>query len=175
MIPAGIIFTILWHHHVMPSTGGILNTRIVSNDLWRNERTGELIETQTLSRELKDVDIGFNKIWINHILETIEEIGNAKIKVLFWLMQNKDKNNMVNATVRQIAEHAGVGEATVKRLMAALRKADIVRLEYGGRWILNPSLIFKGGHDRRMNVLIRYQQVELTSNSESNYLDKDAA
>ena len=63
-------------------------------------------------------------------------------------------------TVRQIAERSGVGEATVKRLMAALRKADVVRLEYGGRWILNPAVMFKGGHTRRMNVLIRYQSME---------------
>ena len=67
---------------------------------------------------------------------------------------------MVKATVRQIAERSGVGEATVKRLMAALRKADVVRLEYGGRWILNPAVAFKGGHSRRMNVLIRYKAME---------------
>jgi DNA-binding transcriptional ArsR family regulator len=153
-----------------------MNARVVGSDLWRNERTGELIETQTLTREIKDVDIGFDKIWVNHILETIEEIGNAKIKVLFWLMQNKDRNNMVKATVRQIAEQANVGEATVKRLMAALRKADVVRLEHGGRWILNPSVIFKGGHDRRMNVLIRYRQIQDSSHAENEtHLAKKAA
>ena len=37
-------------------------------------------------------------------------------------MRNMDSGNMVKATVRQIAERSGVGEATVKRLMAALRK-----------------------------------------------------
>jgi DNA-binding transcriptional ArsR family regulator len=135
--------------------------KLLGQDVWINQRTGEIIEAQTLTKEVQgDVDIGFHKLWIGHILETIEEVGNAKVKVLFWIMKNMDKSNMVRATVRQIAERSGVGEATVKRLMAALRKADVVRLEYGGRWILNPSVVFKGGHSRRMNVLIRYKSME---------------
>jgi DNA-binding transcriptional ArsR family regulator len=137
------------------------NAKLIGPDVWINQRTGEIIEAQTLSREVKgDVDVGFHKLWIGHILETIDEVGNAKVKVLFWLMRNMDGGNMVKATVRQIAERSGVGEATVKRLMAALRKADVVRLEYGGRWILNPAVAFKGGHSRRMNVLIRYKSME---------------
>ena len=135
--------------------------KLVGPDVWINQRTGEIIEAQTLKKEVKgDVDVGFHKLWIGHILETIDEVGNAKVKVLFWLMRNMDNGNMVKATVRQIAERSAVGEATVKRLMAALRKADVVRLEYGGRWILNPAVTFKGGHNRRMNVLIRYQAME---------------
>lgn len=135
--------------------------KLVGPDVWINQRTGEIVEAQTLTKEVGgDVDVGFHKLWIGHILETIDEVGNAKVKVLFWLMRNMDGNNMVKATVRQIAERSQVGEATVKRLMAALRKADVVRLEYGGRWILNPAVTFKGGHTKRMNVLIRYKAME---------------
>ena len=135
--------------------------KLIGTDVWINQKTGEIIEAQELRKEIKgDVDVGFHKLWIGHILETSDEVGNAKVKVLFWLMRNMDSGNMVKATVRQIAERSGVGEATVKRLMASLRKADVVRLEYGGRWILNPAVAFKGGHGRRMNVLIRYQAME---------------
>lgn len=67
---------------------------------------------------------------------------------------------MVHAGINEIAAKTGVGRATVARLMSALRKANVVRLEYGGRWMLNPALVFKGGHSRRMNVLIRYQAME---------------
>jgi DNA-binding transcriptional ArsR family regulator len=137
-----------------------MNARVLGADSWINQRTGEIIETQTLTREIKEVDIGFHKLWIGHILETIEEVGTAKVRVLFWLMKSADQNNMVRGTVNQIAQATGVSRATVGSLMAALRKADVVRLEYGGRWILNPAVVFKGGHDRRMNVLIRYKSME---------------
>ena len=130
-------------------------------DVWINQRTGEIIEAQTLTKEVRgDVDIGFEKLWIGHILEVIEETGNAKIQVLFWLLRNKDQNNMVKATLDTIAEKTGVSRRTVARLMVALRQADVIRLEFGGRWLLNPAVIFKGSHGRRMNVLIRYQSME---------------
>lgn len=138
------------------------NARLNEPDVWINQRTGEIIETQNITKELKagDVDIGFEKLWIGHILEAVDEVGNAKMKVLFWLIRNKDKSNMVRGSITEIAEKTGVGRATVARLMASLRKANVVRLEYGGRWMLNPAIVFKGSHDRRMNVLIRYKAMD---------------
>jgi len=138
-------------------------TRLIGPDVWINQRTGEIIDTQTLFQEVKgDVDVGFEKLWVGHILEAVQEVGNAKMQVLFWLIRNKDKNNMVRATLDDIATKTGASRSTVARLMASLRKANVVRLEYGGRWMLNPAVVFKGGHDRRMNVLIRYKSMEIT-------------
>ena len=137
------------------------DSRLQDADVWINQRTGEIIETQTLTKEVKgDVDVGFEKLWVGHILEAVEEVGNAKMKVLFWLIRNKDQGNMVKASINEIAQKTGVGRATVARLTSALRKANVVRLEYGGRWMLNPAVVFKGGHTRRMNVLIRYQSMK---------------
>ena len=136
-------------------------SRMDGPDVWINQRTGEIIETQTLSKQVKgDVDVGFEKLWVGHILEAVDEVGNAKMKVLFWLIRNKDQGNMVRATLDEIAQKTGSSRSTVARLMASLRRANVVRLEYGGRWMLNPAVVFKGGHTRRMNVLIRYQSME---------------
>ena len=136
-------------------------SKLHSPDGWINQRTGEIIEAQELRKDVKgDVDVGFEKLWIGHILDTINEVGNAKVQVLFWLIRNKDSGNMVRATLDDIAAKTKVSRRTVASLMTALRKADVVRLEYGGRWILNPALVFKGGHSRRMNVLIRYKAME---------------
>lgn len=134
--------------------------QVISKDRWVNQQTGEIIETQTLSKDVVDVDIGFEKLWLGHVLEAIDEVGNAKVKVLFWLLKNRDQYNMVRATIDTIAEKTGAGRATVARLMAALRRADVVRLEFGGRWLINPGVIFKGSHNKRMNVLIRYKSME---------------
>lgn len=135
--------------------------RLIGPDVWINQRTGEIIEAQTLTKEVKsDVDVGFEKLWIAHILEAVDEVGNAKMKVLFWLIRNKDRGNMVRATLDDIAAKTGSSRSTVARLMASLRKANVVRLEYGGRWMLNPAVVFKGAHSRRMNVLVRYKAME---------------
>lgn len=135
--------------------------RLLGPDVWINQRTGEIIEAQTLSKQVTgDVDIGFEKLWVGHILDAVQEVGNAKMQVLFWLIRNKDRNNMVRATLDDIASKTGVSRRTVASLMTALRKANVVQLEHGGRWMLNPAVVFKGGHSRRMNVLIRYKAME---------------
>lgn len=137
------------------------DARLLGADVWINQRTGEIIETQTLTKQVQgDVDIGFEKLWVGHILEAVEEVGNAKMKVLFWLIRNKDRGNMVKATLDEIAKKTGSSRSTVARLMASLRKANVVRLEHGGRWMLNPAIVFKGSHTNRMNVLIRYRSME---------------
>lgn len=138
----------------------IATKQVINKDRWVNQQTGEIIETQTLTKEVADVDIGFEKLWIGHILETIDTVGNVKVKVLFWLLKNKDQYNMVKATIDTIAAKTGASRATVGSLMTALRRADVVRLEYGGRWLINPGVMFRGSHNKRMNVLIRYKSME---------------
>ena len=97
-------------------------------------------------------DSGFHKIWLAEILDLMEEVGNAKIKVLMWLLSEADSQNQILATYKEIAEGSGVGIATVTRLMRALRKADVVTESRRSLWRLNPKVIFKGNHEQRLNV-----------------------
>ena len=121
--------------------------------------TGELIQTQVIERVVGDGDAGFHKIWLGHILELVEEVGNAKMVVLVWLLKNADSQNQIYASLREIAKATGVGVATVQRLMAALVRADVVtRASRYGAWRLNPEVVFAGSGQKRMNVLIRYRQ-----------------
>lgn len=124
----------------------------------RDEDTGEVFETQVVERAINGGDTGFHKVWLGHILELVEEVGNAKMQVLVWLLKNADGQNQILATMREIAEGSGVGIATVQRLMTSLLRANvIVRPTRYGPWRLNPAVIFAGSHQKRMNVLIRYQ------------------
>lgn len=117
--------------------------------------TGELIEAQTITKTVGDV--GFHKIWLGEILELVDEVGNAKMRVLMWLLSNADAQNRIMATKREIAEACDVGTASVQRLMTALKAANVITEVRRSVWRLNPSVIFKGDHNRRMNVLIKYR------------------
>ena len=145
----------------------------VSSTLFRGSRrlidtdSGEIIETQVIERTLAAGDSGFHKIWLGHILELVQEVGNAKMQVLVWLLKQADEQNRIFASMRQIAEGAGVGVATVERLMTALVKADVIaRAHRYGPWRLNPGVIFQGTHQKRMNVLIKYQNESQSSQTE---------
>ena len=121
------------------------DARLVGQDVWINQRTGEIIEAQTLTKEVKgDVDVGFEKLWVGHILEAVDEVGNAKMKVLFLAHSQQGPREHGQGDSDDIAAKTGSSRSTVARLMASLRKANVVRLEHGGRWMLNPAVVFKG-------------------------------
>jgi len=130
--------------------------------------TGEIIETHVVTKTVGDA--GFQKIWVSEILELVDEVGNAKMKVLMWLLSKADHQNQILATWQEIAEATGTSRRTVASLMAALRDANVVTEVRRSLWRLNPNVIFKGDHQQRMNVLIKYR----TESAQADMFDLEA-
>lgn len=117
--------------------------------------TGEIIEAQTITKTAGDA--GFHKIWLHHILEAVDEVGNAKMRVLMWLLMHADSQNRIMCTYKEIMAATGVSVRTVAALMGKLRDASVIVEVRKSVWRLNPDVVFKGSHDRRMAVLIKYR------------------
>lgn len=117
--------------------------------------TGEIIDAQVVTKTVGDA--GFHKIWLHEILELVDEVGNAKMRVLMWLLSKADAQNQVWATWEEIGKETGVGRRTIARLMAALKEANVITETRRSVWRLNPQIIFKGDYSRRMNVLVKYR------------------
>ena len=121
--------------------------------------TGELIQTQVIERVVGDGDAGFHKIWLGHILELVEEVGNAKMVVLVWLLKNADSQNQIYASLREIAKATGVGVATVQRSDGSSCQCGCSDKSEPLRSLAAESRgCFCGSGQKRMNVLIRYRQ-----------------
>jgi hypothetical protein len=117
--------------------------------------TGEIIPAQVVTKTVGDA--GFHKVWLHEILELVDEVGNAKMRVLMWLLSKADAQNQILATKDEISKATGVSRATVTRLMVALRDANVIAETRRSLWRLNPKDIFKGDHDKRMAVLVKYR------------------
>ena len=85
--------------------------------------TGEILHTQVVTKS--SGDSGFHKIWLAEILDLMEEVGNAKIKVLMWLLRGRQPESD-SGHLQGNCGRFRRGIATVTRLMRALRKADVV-------------------------------------------------
>jgi DNA-binding transcriptional ArsR family regulator len=120
-----------------------------------NTDTGEVIDAQVVTKVVGDA--GFHKLWVGQILDLVEQVGNAKMKVLMWLLAQADSQNQVWATWKEVAEATGTSRPTVARLMATLRDANVITEVRRSVWRLNPDVIFKGGHDKRMAVMIKFR------------------
>lgn len=128
--------------------------RVAGTQEYINSTTGEVKEFNVIS--IEDSDANFEKIWLSHILMAIDEVGNAKMKILNYLIKNRYRgNNTLIKTVRQIAKDTGVSYQTVSVTLQILEKHKIISRKTGSL-ILNPDVIFKGGHKHRMNILIEY-------------------
>lgn len=132
-----------------------MSTKFKGQSRWVNTDTGEIIEAQTIVKTAGDA--GFHKIWLHHILEAVDEVGNAKMRVLMWLLTQANSQNQILATYQEIAAATKVGSATVTRLMRSLRSAGVITETRRSVWRLNPNVVFKGDHSKRMAVLIKYQ------------------
>lgn len=128
--------------------------KIVGRENYINQNTGEIKEMQIINIEERDAN--FHKIWLGHILSSIDLIGNAKTKLAFWILDNMDSQNQLIGTHRKIAEKTGMSTKTVTETIKILIDADFLQKVQNGVYRINPEVIWKGGKNDRLNVLIQY-------------------
>lgn len=123
---------------------------------WVNQETGEIKEVYELE-ESSTQDNFFMKVWKLNMMKALEKIGNKKIDVLNYILENMDYENKIIATQQEIADEVGCSRQTVSTVVGQLRESGYIDTET--RQIqLSPDIVFKGKHDQRMTVLIDYEQ-----------------
>lgn len=108
--------------------------------------------------KMEDRDFNFEKIWIAHILDSLEAIGNQKIKVMTHLLKLKNNDNMIIATQEKISNDINVSRPIISETIKILIDADFLQLVQKGVYRINPNSIFKGGQKNRLNVLLQYDK-----------------
>lgn len=108
-------------------------------------------------QSVRGTDKGFAKVWLTDFMAKLDLIGNKKLSVAFWLIDNADrKTNYINYSLRQIAEKSGIGLSTVAETMKALQEADFIR-RVNKIYMLNPDVLFKGQSAyMRQGILTEY-------------------
>ena len=119
-----------------------------------NQETGEVEDFQVI--QMEDRDFNFHKLWLGHIISSLDMIGNEKIKVLTYLLETANRDNMIVGSQRSIAKEVGVSVTTVNLTLKSLMESNLIKMVQQGVYILNPDVIFKGSRNNRMNVLLQY-------------------
>ena len=120
--------------------------------------TGEIRSVNKM--EIKSVDFNWNKIWLGHLLDVLDVIGNKKIAVMNWLLENRNpKNNEVSTTQRIVSDTMNVSLQTVSDTFKALQDANALKKVRNGLYLLNPDIIWVGGNDDRMDILLTYKKI----------------
>lgn len=133
-------------------------TKVIGHQKLLTEN-GEIVECQVVSIEERDAN--FHKIWLGHIIQSLDLVGNQKIRLITFILQNIDSENRVVMTQRKIAEKSGISVFTVNETIKVLQESNFLTKINSGAYQVNPNLIFKGGTGTRMNVLLQYNQAKI--------------
>ena len=140
--------------------------KVIGTETYIKQATGELKEMQLI--DIEERDFNFHKVWLQHILNSIDLIGNQKTKLSFWIIEHLNKENQLTMTQRQIAQKSGISIDTVRLTMKALMDSNFLIKQNMGVYMINPYVVFKGGKTDRLNILIQYHDIERENDDESN-------
>lgn len=132
--------------------------KVIGTENYINQKTGEINEMQII--DIEERDANFHKLWLGHILNSIDLIGNQKTKLAFWILDNLNSENQLIMTQREISNKTGIARGTITSTLKALVDSNFLKMQQSGVYQVNPDVLFKGGKNSRMNVLIKYHNVE---------------
>jgi len=128
--------------------------KVIGTETYIKQDTGEIKEMNVISVEERDAN--FHKLWLGHIIQSLDLIGNKKIKVLNFIMNNLNSENYFLMTQQEMEKALGISRKTISDTMKALQESDFLTLVRSGTYRINPDVLFKGGKNNRLSVLIEY-------------------
>jgi len=128
--------------------------RVSERKEFYDKETGETVSQYVF--KLEDRDANFHKLWLWHIAAALDLIGNQKIRILSYILENTNRDNLFIDTQRSLAEKTDTSTKTVNITLKMLIDADILKIQQAGVYLINPDVIFKGGTTTRMDILYQY-------------------
>jgi predicted transcriptional regulator len=130
--------------------------KIVGSKRLIDPETGEelLATVEVVSGDRK---YGWEAVWLSTLLETLEIISNKAFKVAKFLLEQRIRGeNLIVATIPEIAKKTGLSESTVKRVIKKLLEANFIIRVQRGVYRLNPAIIWRGNEAKRRAILIKF-------------------
>lgn len=118
-----------------------------------NALTGEVKAVDVLFKEIPRQ--GFAITYLSTIIQMIESIGNKKMQVVKYVLQNMDSNNKLSETVREIAKGSNCSLQTVQETLTLLQSVGIIARKTG-TVMLSPKLVHKGNAQRERYLMTKF-------------------
>lgn len=100
----------------------------------------------------------FEIVYTADLFDVVEKLGNQKMQVLKYLLDNKDGNNCINMTNTQLAKTVGCSRPTVAETMKILHEANLVK-RVNSVIMISPNLMVKGNQLREAYLMRKYEEI----------------
>lgn len=114
---------------------------------------------KTTDRHLKG---GWKRVYLGDFLEILLEVGNSKIKVLEYILNNLDSNNKLCKSIKQVAEATKISYPTTHEAFKIFAKRGLLR-KVDTTWVVMPSFVSTFGSDaKNARLLTEYSEADPT-------------
>lgn len=100
----------------------------------------------------------FEIVYTAELFGILDKLGNKKIQVLSYLLDNKDGSNCLNMTNTDIAKNIGVARKTVVETMKVLESADLLHRK-GTVVMLSANFMVKGNQLREAYLMQKFEEM----------------
>lgn len=97
----------------------------------------------------------FDILYLMNFCDIFDEIGGKRYEVLKYLLCNRNSENMVVTTTRELAEKTNTSINTVTKTLKALKKADAISTRTGVI-IINPKVIIHGSKKKEDWIFTKF-------------------
>lgn len=134
-------------------------SQVVRYENWINQDTGEVRQFAVVDKPYSS-DFNFHKVWIEDLAKVLNVIGGKKIEIFNHILRNINPyNNEVGFTYREIADELDVSKTTINETVIALIKADFMRKVRQSQYKINPRMLVKGSHNKRVGIMLKYDDL----------------
>ena len=125
-----------------------------------NPVTGETEQYDNMLVRRVVGDFDYDKVFLFNLLEGLGVIGGAKFKAAMCVLKHKDENNLVMITAETLGKECKISTKSAHRTLQMLQESNFLTRpkKTRGLYQINPEMIFKGSHNRRMSVLTVYEK-----------------
>jgi len=134
--------------------------KIIGTQKLLNPDTGEVIETVVIEKKVEQ-DFNFFKVWLLDLLNILEVVGTKKMKVVNYIFENfNTQENLFIGTHDEISKKLNISRPVVSQTFKLLIDSGLLIKRNNGVYMINPNIIVKGSTGKRMNLLVKYNEIK---------------
>lgn len=122
------------------------------------EQLGEPEEVNVLVKKMRRG--GFAITYLSELVKLIDTIGNKKMKVVRYILQNMDSANKLTETTEEIARHCAVSRSVVSETLKLLDDVGFIARKTGVV-MLSPKIVHKGNAKRERYLMTKFEEMAL--------------
>ena len=122
-----------------------------------DEATGERLEAQEViqQHDRKNFEIAY----ISALCGIMNKLGGKRYAVLSYIIENKNTDNQLIITTKELALKAKTSEGTVVETIKLLRECGAIKTRTGAIMVL-PKVAMQGNAYKEQNLMIRFREFQ---------------